>query len=706
MAYAIDTVQAAPAAQPAPVAEPSSATPPPAITTLGAGDETQTVDDVVVVAERPAVLNQIDRRIYEVGRDPAAQTSPVIEILEKVPSVSVDPSGRLRLLGQSNVTVLIDGQKPVNEQAVLRSLTGADIDRIEVMTNPGVQYGPVGTGGIINIITKRRTTPGVTGTMATTVDTRGAARFTVSPILTRDRWTLTSNLSLSGGQQEDRSSVSREVFATPVTAVVVTDEFRTGETDDRSASGALKIDYRLSENRSLNGGVEVGYSFRDGDQLGRFVSADMPTTNHLERIMDSSRYDSAAVTFGYSRTGPRDGEELTLAARIDDADIRQDRLFASDYGVGATSNSVFRTIERSGYDNESLKLDYKRPLDGGRIVTAGLNWARDGRSLERDVQVLNGSVSASAQRLDSVRTVTAAYATIQVERAGFTILPGLRLEYQNLDVGSTGLIDGDSGFDLYPSLHVSRSLGDDLALNLSYSLRIDRPDGWLLDPVPTYSRTLEAFRGNPDLGPQTTDSFEVKLDYTRPRYSLGANLYAKETRDLWTPIQTLFPDGVALSTIINAGRGASRGLELSARGKLGERFSYVATTNLFARTQRVLEASGVGDRTSFVYSGNGQLEYAAAAQDGMEADKIQLAITWYGPQRFLETESDAWFGANLTWRHPVSKRATAVLVVRNAFNNAGSRSRTVTGTFAEASRYDNQGTELRVSLTWRLGVLP
>ena len=706
MAYVIDTVQAAPAVQSAPAPEPSSATPPPATPPPDAGDETQTVDDVVVVAERPAVLNQIDRRIYDIGRDPVAQTSPVIEILEKVPSVSVDPSGRLRLLGQSNVTVLIDGQKPVNEQAVLRTLTGANVDRIEVMTNPGVQYGPVGTGGIINIITRQRTTPGVTGMVTATVDTLGAVRLTVSPILTRDRWTLTSNLSLSDGQQDNRSSVSREVFATLVTPAVVTDEFRTGETDDRSVSGAFKVNYRLSENRNLNGGIEVSRSGQDGEQQGRFISADAPATNHLERITGDNRYDGAAVTFGYSRTGPRDGEELTLAARIDDADIRQDRLFASDYGVGATSNSVFRTIERSGYDNESLKLDYKRPLDGGRVVTAGLNWARDGRSLERDVQVLNGPVSASARRLDSVRNVAAAYATIQVERAGFTVLPGLRLEYQNLDVGSTGLIEGDSGFDLYPSLHVSRPFGEDLTLNLSYSLRIDRPDGWLLDPVPTYSRALEAFRGNPDLRPQTTDSFEAKLDYTRPRYSLGANLYAKETRDLWTPTQTLFPDGLVLSTIINAGRGASRGLELSVRGKLGERFSYVATTNLFARTQRVLEADGVGDRTSFVYSGNGQLEYAAPAQDGMEADKIQLAITWYGPQRYLETASDAWFGANLTWRHPVSKRATAVLVVRNAFNNAGSRSRTVTDAFAEASRYDNQGPQLRVSLTWRLGVLP
>ena len=690
MGYLIDTVQAVPAVQSAPATGQVAPAPPPPPAAASdpapgtdGGDETQTVEDVVVVAERPAVLNQIDRRIYDIGRDPAAQTSPVIEILEKVPSVSVDASGRLRLLGQSNVTVLIDGQKPVNEQAALRSLTGANIDRIEVMTNPGVQYGPAGTGGIINIITKRRTTPGVTGTVAATVNSLGSIQVTASPIVTRDRWTLTSNLSLSGGQREDGSSVAREVFATAATPAVRTDEARTGETDDRSVSGAFKIDYRLSDTRSLNGGIEASHTGQDGDQRSRFVSADAPATDHLEQMTSDNSTESAAVTFGYSRTGPRDGEALTLEARADDANLRQDTLFVSDYGVGGASNSAFRTVERSGYDSQSVKLDYKRPLDGNRILTSGVSWERNGQSLARELQVLLGTAGAGPRRLDSARAVTAAYATLQVEHAGFTVLPGLRLEYQDLDVRSTGLVGGDNGFDLYPSLHVSRPFGDDLTLNLSYARRINRPDGWFLDPALTYFRAREAFRGNPDLRPQTTDSFEARLDYTRPRYSIGANLYDKESQDLWSSTETQLPDDVIVTTIVNAGRGADRGLEVSARGKLGARFSYVATTNLFARTQQVLEAGVTGERTSFVYSGSGQLEYAAPAPEGVEGDKVQLSITYYGPQRSLETESDAWFGANLTWRHPVSKRTTAVLVVRNVFNNSGGGSRTVTEVFSE-----------------------
>lgn len=667
-------------------------------------DDDQVVDEVVVIAERTGVRNQIDRRTYDIGRDPVAQTSSVLEILEKVPSVSVDPSGRLRLLGQSGVTLLIDGQKPVNEQTALRTLTGANIDRIEVMTNPGVQYGPAGTGGIINMITRQRTGPGVTGMVAASLDTYGSVSLNASPNVAWGRWTLNSSLGLSAQDTADRSRVAREVFATPGVPAAISEELRTGNSENQGVTASLKTIYRLSESAGLNGGVELSSSHQDQERRGRIVSADTLAIDHLERTPSTGRYRTLAVSGGYSRTGPREGEELTLAARAEEFVSRSRSLFERDFGVASPSTVRFGTMDRANFDTQSLKLDYKRPLGKAQIATAGLSWVRDGQASDVDVEPFQGAVNATTRRLGSTRAVVAAYGTIQFETARFMILPGLRIEYQDLAVTGISAVGGDSGTDLYPSLHVSLSLTESLKLNLSYSKRINRPDGWLLDPSLTYSRPLEAIRGNPELRPQTIDSFEARLDWARPRWSLSATAYGKEKHDLWSQSRQRFDDGLIILSIINAGNGADRGLELSLRGKLGERFNYVTTTNLFASTKRVLTADGVGrDRTDFAYSGNGQLEYVAPAGEGREADKVQLAINYTGPQQDFQTRSDGSFSASLTWRHPISTRVTAVLLARNVFNNGGYRSRTDTETFSEASRYEGRGVTFRLGLTYSLG---
>ena len=668
-------------------------------------EDAQAVEDVIVVAERPAVLNQIDRRIYDIGRDPAAQTSSLLEILEKVPSVSVSPSGRLQLLGQANVTVLIDGQRPANQDAILRTLTGANVDRIEVMTNPGVQYGPVGTGGIINIITRQRTAPGVTGTLAATVDTYGAASLTAAPSLTRGRWTLSSSLGLSAQDVPDRSAVVREAFAGPDGPALLTEETRTGRSETQGATASVKLSYRLSDSQRLTGGIELSHNRQDQDRRARTISLDAPSTDHLDTNPTVARYDTAALSAGYTRTGPRDGEELTLAARLDEFNGGSRSLFDSDY-AGSASDLRFRTTDRPEYDTQSTRLDYKRPLAEGRIITAGMSWERNGQTSDLDVDILQGAVGAISRHLETARNVTAGYGTIQVDWAGLRILPGVRIEYQDLSVASTSAVGGNSGVDVYPSLFISRPLGEGLKLNLSYSARINRPDGWLLDPTVSYSRPLEAFRGNPSLRPETIDSLELKLDWTRPRWSLNLTLYDKERHDLWSQARERFASGLIVTTFVNSGNGADRGLELSARGKLGDRFSYVTTTNLSASTEPVLEGGVTKPRTALVYSGNAQLEYALPARDGLEADKVQLAINYNGPQQDLQTTSEAYFSANLTWRHPLSNRTTAVLLLRNVFNNGGYVLRTETDEFSDISRSESRGVTVRFGLTYRLGDLP
>src|SRR5262245_23102210 len=130
--------------------QPPSPPPPPPPAAAQEEDEINS-DEIVVEATGDQV--RIDRRTYTLRDDPAAQATNMFDVLGRVPSVSVAPSGAITLLGAANVTVQINGQ-PVpgnNLEQILRGLTGADVERLEVITNPSAQYSAQASGGIINI---------------------------------------------------------------------------------------------------------------------------------------------------------------------------------------------------------------------------------------------------------------------------------------------------------------------------------------------------------------------------------------------------------------------------------------------------------------------------------------------------------------------------------------------------------------------------
>lgn len=687
--------------------DPPVAPPQASATEAAAQDRATALDDVVVIAERPTILNQIDRRIYDVSREAVVQTLPVIEVLERIPSVSVDSSGRLRLLGQPGITLLVDGQRPVSEQAILRTLTGSDIDRIEVMTNPGVQYGP-SHAGIINIITRRRTRPGFSGSLTTSADTLGNLQASVSPSLNFGPWTVSGILSVLSQGTEERSIVLRTVPAPPTSNAWQTEELRTGDVQGQSATARLRVEYKVANDHRVSLGVEAYSAIQDGDRLGRFAGDGNLGQTLLERGVERSESDSFVLSASSTWTGPRDGEELTAVARLDDIRGASGFVFSTEDNGSPSSVEMFRTARRFHLENQSWKADYKRPLSDNRIVTAGGSWERSAQTSTSEVATLLGSPGNlfETRGLTSARDIVALYGTFQTEIGTVTVLPGLRAEYQALDIRSVVPTDIGDAFDLYPSLHVRWPVGEGLNFNLSYVKRIDRPDASMLDPTLIFSRALEATRGNPDLRPQTQHAFEARLDLTRPRYSIVATLYDKERSNLWTVFRERRDDGLIIGYPVNAGQGADRGLELSVRGKIGEHLSYAATANLFASTRLVSDGEGSDEVTRFRYLGNGQIEYAATGRDGLPGDRIQLSVTYAGPERALQTQYEGSFSAGLSWSHPVTARVSTVLTLRNVLNNSGARWTTTTDTFREDVRFDNHGIQVRLGLTYRFGVLP
>src|SRR5262249_53203815 len=149
--------------------------------------------------------------------------------------------------------------------------------------------------------------------------------------------------------------------------------------------------------------------------------------------------------------------------------------------------------------------------------------------------------------------IGAVYATYQFGLGKWTALPGVRFEHYRREIRSPGGEDDESRIDTFPSLHIRRSLAENLDLDFSYSRRIARPPIAQLDPAIRFWEPTRASSGNPDLGPTITDSFEANLVFQNSHHTYNLTFYDRLNEDIVSPLTEVRPDGVILTMPVNAG---------------------------------------------------------------------------------------------------------------------------------------------------------
>lgn len=663
------------------------------------GADDKTVSDVVVVGERPAVVKEIDRQVYDVRKDPDAQTASVGDILGKIPSVTVTPTGGVLLLGQSGVTILVDG-KPGST----RALRGADIERIEVMTNPSAQYGPRGTAGIINIVTRKDRRQGQTGSATAGGDSLGGYRFSLGPNWVMGRWIVAANIGVGAQPFGSRSEVRRRQ-SDGLGGVIEIRETGRSDYESNDVQGGMKVTFRRNDRQSFYAGVQAYQSRGTDNQRSLSVSGAGGLFAYSERSRGPSLYSAANLNAGYDWTGKVEGETFSLAFSANPYRNRYASTTVATYDDPGLAELRYRRLNDTDSLDLEVKADYKRPFGEDRILSLGGAWTRNDETRREAFESLSAPdpLRDRDRAIQGVRDTWAGYVTWQFPLWTWTFMPGLRVESERFEVESGGAFGGSDGVYWYPSLHVSRDFGEDLKLGLSYSRRIDQPDLGLLDPAIRYYDATSATRGNPGLEAVTTDAYEARLDYTRGAFSAGLTLYDRESSGTVSSYSVLTPDGVRLSTVINAGESANRGAELALRGKVATHWSYAVTTNLFWREQQVLVGGAPRTDSRFTYSGNAQFSWKANPTRPDSGDQVQLGLRYLGPSTSYQGRSDGFFRADLTWKHPFTKKLTGSLILSDILDSSDSHSTIHADGYDQDSTYRGVGPTARFYLSYRFG---
>ena len=590
------------------------------------------VQEVTVTASAAPKQTRIDRTIYSVARDLQSTTGTAADVLANVPSVAVDADGNVSLRGDANVTILVDGKPSAQFAGATRGLSlqqfpASEIDRIEVLTTPPAQYKAEGSGGVINIVTKKR---------STAAGPSAGGQFLIGDkrryLFGADAAAGLGPLKVSGGVVLRRDAKERITEDARTTLDPVTGPQNSARRIDEQFRRFIpqvkgQVEYALSSRQALT----ASFSHREltgdryFDQHDSSGPSGTPTESISDRHSDGHEWAiDASEGVRFDQTLGLPGEVLSLGLQRSATGERERYAYRNTSALPAGPPT---------YDNLRLGLDlvkteasadYARPLGKTGTLRLGYEFEDDRNAYDNTgdtIDPLTGQPVVDPNVTNHFRyrqQVNAGYGQLEDAFGAWRLQSGFRIEAAHV---STYQITGEStggrnDFGVYPSLHLDRDLGDTAKLALGVSRRITRPDPEALNPFTDYQDTHNLRAGNPSLLPQETWTWEAGYNDSRGPFSYGTTLYYRLDRNSVTDVVRPVSDDVVLATKTNLPRSNAAGLEFSANGKFGSKLSYGFSGDLFY-TQIDASALGAGSRLASTTGVNlkASLDYRLTAAD-------------------------------------------------------------------------------------------
>jgi ferric enterobactin receptor len=618
------------------------------------------LDGVEVRAESPVVVAP-DRNIYR-AREIAPAAANAADVLENVPSVQVDPDGKLSLRGNENVVVQINGRPaPLSGMqlaAYLRQLPAGTIERVEVIPNPSARQDPEGMAGIVNIVMKQTVDLGRSGGGTLTGSTSGrygasgnfgyqggaVTLFTTYGFFTDDR-------NIAGINDRTRLGPARAPLS-------FTEQDIDGKQKNEGHNITTNLDYRLNRRDVLYTTTQLNWRTGADGSLSEYSELDAGRVllDRYDRTRDTgNRNRMADIAAGFRRTVAPQRHELTAELRMNQ---QSDRDETALWRLPAGSHEGAGALEAARIDGEAnevdattrqftAQLDYTRPLGAKTKLETGYkgNW----RWMDRDYTVrydqhgtgdwVRGDYS-NALELDE--SVNAVYGVVSGSLGRLDLQAGLRAEHASREFA---IRDGErfphDYTSLFPSGVISYKLNDLTQARLSYSRRIRRPGTQELNPFPSFFDAQNVFFGNPQLGPEYTDAVEMSLQRSGKLGSVQISPFYRYTRDIIrvdiNTADTLGGREITSISFRNLDTSKSWGADLNGQLRAGK-LSGIAGLNVF---KMVTDGGGTSNLTSDAVAWMGRLNgsYAATPQTTLQAMYFYRAPMNFERGRFSSTSA-------------------------------------------------------------------
>ena len=504
--------------------------------------------EVAIVGKTPLVENKIDKLVYNAEQDVSNPGGNASDVMRKVPMLTVDIDGTPSLRG-SAVRVLING-KPSGTMAgsvadALKMIPAEEIKSVEVITSPSAKYDAEGAGGIINIITKRKTAQGINGNVSLAAGTRqNNGNFSLN--VKKGRLAVSAN---AGGQyaipQDTRVDLVNQVYADNSTIL------QSGFTRAKryAYNGGFGLDYDVNAYNSFSTNVKYNkFSNGSDGSFGVAQTINNATSSYLRTSDNEAGVSNVDWSADYRRTSKKAGEEFTVSGQASFG--RNTTEFSTFNTFPATGNTITINGDNTGKNNEyTIQTDYVYPFAKGMILETGA------KGIFRNIQ---SKYASSEQDFDYDQNVAAAYGVLSFKLAKtLDVKGGLRAEYTDISgLSGASLNFKNDYFNLFPSAIISKTLNKSSTLKLSYNRRMQRPSLNYLNPFLNQNDPQNQSQGNPDLRPELTDLIELGYSTFIKGSMINASIFYRETEDV---IETIYLPEQRLNTFSNVGTNKSYG---------------------------------------------------------------------------------------------------------------------------------------------------
>ncbi|WP_417198504.1 TonB-dependent receptor domain-containing protein [Bizionia sp.] len=694
--------------------------------TIGLAENAQALDEVEIIAETTTVEIKLDKKIYNVGKDLTVRGGTVSDVLDNVPSVSVDVEGNVALRGNENVRILINGKPSglvgLNSTDALRQLPAESIERVEVITSPSARYDAEGTAGILNIILRRSKLQGFNGAVTANVGHPESAGISGNINYRTGDVNIFNTTSYDYRKVPGNSSTYTQFYNKKYDSMgnLISDlpDTFVDETNDydrirKGISTNFGVEWYITDSASLTGSI----SYRNGDNESN-------TTNRLTQydvngafVSESNRFDPEEeedkvmqYALNFMKDFDNSGHKLTLDFQYED---NSEDEFSEVFVEGINSERV-STIEDQR--RILLQADYVLPIGEKSQFEAGYRGNFNDQDTDYNVALLNTSTNEFENAtgltnfLNYREYVNAAYTQFGSKIGSkFSFLLGLRLENTRItiDQPTSGDFSKKDYNGLFPTVNLSYELSDNENVTMGYSRRIQRPRSWFINPFPSRSSVTSIFRGNPELAPSYSGLFDVGYYKKFGKVSLNTSAYYQHATDAFSFVsfdtgRTETVDGQELAVIertpINLAEENRYGFEFTVTYNPMKKWNVNANFNIFQQSVIGTTPNGLSldnDNTSWFarlnnkYTLPGQIEW-------------QTSLNYRGPSSDAQNEREGVFSANMAFSKDLfNEKASIAFNVSDLLNSRKRTMNTSTDTYYSTSEFQWRERSFNVSFTYR-----
>lgn len=482
--------------------------------------QSSNLNEVAIVASRPIIKQEPDRIVYDMQADPESKVLSVLDMMRKVPLLSVDADDNVKMKGTGNYRILING-KPSgviarDPKEFLRSMAASNVQKIEVITTPPSKYESEGLSGIINIITAKKIGNGYNGN----VNVRMQEPFSPG---------VNGNLTIKQGNFGINTYGGTGIWK--VDGVKLID--RRNSVGTANSSNLYSLGYQATDNRWAWGGAELSYEIDtlnlvtveinpyggfNEQNLNQHFDVRAGALNSNYDMDSKTRYEwgGADYTMNYQKGFKNKKEHLlTFSYKFFDDKTPQlnDIRFSNMVNF---NNANYKQDNISKSREQTMQLDYVNPF---KAITVEAGVKAILRSSESNFQFLGYNNLSNSYVIDPSQSnvysndqnVYGAYNTYILKLKDWTFKAGARLEATEV----AGLFESTNSsiktnyFNIIPSVSFNKTLKNSQSFSVGFTQRIQRPGIWNLNPFVDKSRPGFEYSGNPDLEAVLSNNFEL-----------------------------------------------------------------------------------------------------------------------------------------------------------------------------------------------------